>query len=192
MQLSQSALIRLFGASFIAGTLLALFCDVLYMLRLWLLPSNVRYTVPTIQKAIAKRVKKGSVKTPKGLTIAVFFGDLLLCIVGAIALVLVLYWLNNGAFRITAPLCMAVGFMLWYISISKGVRILLQWVAFGIETAFYIFLKPFKLLFAWIVRKYKRNAQKHHLIRLAKARRIYTGKQLQNMGKTVATLLPVD
>ncbi len=192
MRLSQSALLSLFGASFIAGLLLAFFCDVFYMTRLWLMPSNVRYTVPAIQKALTKRGKKGSAKACKGFTIAVFLGDVLLCLVGAIMLILILYWLNNGSFRATAPLCMAAGFGLWHSSISKGVRIALQWFAFGIETMLYTILKPFKLLFAWIARTLKKNAQKRHISRLAKERQTYTKQQLQNIDRTAEMLLSTN
>ncbi len=190
MQLSQSALFQLSCASFLAGFLLALFCDLLYMTRLWLMPSAIRYTAPTIQRLRASRVKKGSCKKRKGLRVAIFFGDVLLCLVSAVTLILLLYWLNNGAFRAAAPLCMAVGFWLWHISISKGVRVTLQWLAFGIEMVIYALLMPVKLLFDAIAKTHKKNAQIRHKTRLAKERRNYTKQELQNIERAAERLLP--
>ena len=88
MQLSQSALFYLSCASFLAGLMLSLLYDVLYSTRIWLMPSPIRYSVPAIQKMRASRAKKGNAKKAKGLPVAVFLGDVLFCIVSALALIL--------------------------------------------------------------------------------------------------------
>ena len=191
MQLSQSALFYLSCASFLAGLLLSLFCDFLYMLRLWLIPYDIRYTVSAIQKLRSSRAKKGKQKKQKGLKVLVFLSDVLFCLVGAITLILLLYWLNNGVFRAAAPLCMAVGFWLWHVSLSKCVRIVLQWLAFGIETVLYTLVMPIKRLFALMARTYKKNAQKRHLKHLAKQRQSYTKQELQSIEKAAERLLPI-
>ena len=192
MQLSQSALFYLSCASFLAGLALSLFYDILCCTRIWLMPSQTRYSVPTIQKMRASRIKKGSAKKAKGLSVAVFFGDILFCIVSALALILLLYWLNNGVFRAAAPLFMAVGFFLWHVSVSKGIRIALQWVAFGIEVVIHTLCIPFKRLFAWIIQRHKRNAQIRHIKRCTKQREVYTKQELQNVAKAAGRLLPID
>ena len=172
--------------------MLSLFYDALYSTRIWLMPSPIRYSVPAIQKMRASRAKKGNAKKAKGLPVAVFLGDVLFCIVSALTLILLLYWLNNGAFRAAAPLFMAAGFFLWRISISKGFRIALQWIAFGIETVIYILCIPIKRLFTWIVQKYKKNAQIRHIKRSAKQREAYTKQELQNIAKTAERLLQIE
>lgn len=191
MQLSQSALFQLSCASFIAGLLLSFFCDILYMARLWLIPSDIRYTVPAIRKRYASRVKKGVPKKRRSLKIAIFLSDVFFCLVSAVTLILLLYWLNNGAFRAAAPFCMAIGFWLCHISISKWVRVTLQWLAFGIETVLYTLLLPIKRLFAWMAKTHKKNAQRRHLAHLSKQRQIYTKQELQNIEKTMGKLLPI-
>ena len=191
MQLSQSALFQLSCASFIAGLLLSFFCDILYMTRLWLIPSDIRYTVPAIQKRHASRVNKRVPKKRRCLKIAIFLSDVLFCLVSAVTLILLLYWLNNGTFRAAAPFCMAIGFWLCHISISKWVRVTLQWLAFGIETVLYTLLLPIKRLFAWMAKTHKKNAQRRHLAHLSKQRQIYTKQELQNIEKAMGKLLPI-
>ena len=193
MQISQSALFRLCCASFLTGLLLALFYDFLYMTRLWLLPPNNRYTVPSIQKRYLPRIKKKK-KAKKGIgfRIALFFGDVLFCFVSALAIILLLSWLNYGAFRAATPLGMALGFGLWRVSVSKGMRIAFQWFAFIIETVVYTLLLPIKRLFALIAKTYQRNAQKRRYKRQAKQRQIYTKQQLQNVEKAAERLFPIN
>ena len=190
MQISQSALFYLCAASFLVGLALALFYDFLYMMRLWLIPSEMRYHVPRIQELRASRIKKGSVKKHKWGSVVLFLQDVLFCLVCAIAVILLLYWLNNGAFRAAAPICMAAAFGLWHISLSKGVRVALEWLAFGIETVIYALLMPIKRLFAFLAGMCKRIAQKRHQKRLANKRKIYTKQTVQNFEKAVQMLLP--
>ena len=190
MQISQSALFYLCAASFLVGLALALLYDFLYMMRLWLIPSEVRYHIPRIQELRASRIKKGSAKKYKWGSVVLFLQDVLFCLVCAITVILLLYWLNNGAFRAAAPICMAVGFWLWHISLSKGVRVALEWLAFGIETVIYALLMPIKRLFAFLAGMCKRIAQKRHQKRLANKRKIYTKQTVQNFEKAVQMLLP--
>ena len=190
MQISQSALFYLCAASFLVGLALALLYDFLYMMRLWLIPSEVRYHIPRIQELRASRIKKGSVKKHKWGSVVLFLQDVLFCLVCAIAVILLLYWLNNGAFRAAAPICMAAAFGLWHISLSKGVRVALEWLAFGFETVIYALLMPIKRLFAFLAGMCKRIAQKRHQKRLANKRKTYTKQTLQNIERAQQTLLP--
>ena len=191
MHLSQSALFWLCCASFFAGILLSFLCDFLYAMRLWLLPSKSRYTILSIQKLRALCIKKRTKENKKGFQIAIFFGDILLCLASALMLVLLLYWLNNGAFRAAAPFCMALGFYLCHISISKGVRLAFQWVVFAIESFIYMLLRPFQRLFAIVLAKFQKNARKRYQKRLTKQRQIYTKQAIQNIEKSVERLLPI-
>ena len=191
MRLSQSAFFQLSLASFIAGLLLSFLYDFLYVTRLWLMPSGIRYTVPTIQRLCGKRIKNRKPKKCTNLRAVIFFQDVLICLVGAITLILLLYWINNGTFRATAPLFLAIGFWLCHSLASKGARIALQWLAFGIETILYTLLMPFKRLFGWAARVCKANAQKRHLSRLAKERQNYTRRELQNIDGAIKKLLSI-
>jgi hypothetical protein len=190
MQIEQSKLFYLLCASFLAGVLLALFYDFLYMTRLWLLPSDKRYTLTAIQKLRKSRVKKKSAKKRIGFQIALFFGDVFFCIIAALTLILLLYWFNDGAFRAVAPLCVAFGFLLFRATASKGVRIVLQWLAFGVETVLYMLLMPFKRLFAWMARAYRRQALKQRQKRLYKQRRTHTKQEIEHIERAAHRLIP--
>ena len=192
MHLSQFALFRLCCASFLAGIFLSLFCDVLATIRIWFTPSQLRYTISKIQRMRAFYVKKKDKKQPKGIKIAVFFEDVFFCLVCAITLILLLFWLNDGAFRAAAPLCMTIGFYLCHITVSKGARIVLQWVTFGIETLLRTLCFPIKKLIVCAIVIYRKSAQRRRAKRLEKQRQIYTYQAIQSIEKTAKKLLPDD
>ena len=192
MRLSQSALFQLCCASFLAGVILSFFYDFLYATRLFLMPSKCRYSVLTIQKLRASRIKEGTKARKKGLRAAVFFCDVLFCLVSAITLVLLLYWLNNGSFRVAAPLCMSLGFYLCRISISRGIRWGFQWMAFGIETFILALCMPIKRLFIAIAAKCQKHAQKRRQKRLSIQRKKYTKQELTSIDKAAQRILPID
>ncbi len=191
MRISQSALFYLCCVSFLVGLLLALLYDFLYMTRLWLMPGNKRYTVMAIQKLRAARIKEGRAKARKGVRIVLFLDDVFFCLVATFAIILVLYWLNNGAFRAAAPLCIVLGFGLFRVTLSKGVRIALQWFAFGVETVLYTLLMPFKRLFAYIAKLCQKSVQRQRQKCLFKQRQAYTKQALQNIERAAQELLPI-
>ena len=192
MRLSQSSLFHLCCASFLAGLCLALFYDLLAISRLYLQPFHSRYSVPKIQKIQASRGKNKKSKPSKGVAIVLFAEDVLFCLVGAVTIILILYWLNNGAFRVIAPLCMSFGFLLWRVSVSKGARAVLQWIAFGIETLFYILLLPIKRLFTRFIGRCRYKTQIRRKKRLAKQRQTYTKLELQHIESAAQRLFPID
>ena len=194
MQFSQPATLRLWCASFVAGLLLALFYDFLYATRLYLLPIDKRYTVAAIQSSRILLSKKETkpIKKTKLFSVVLFFEDFFFCIVSALAGILVLYWLNNGMFRATALLCIAFGFWIWHISISKIIRATFQWFVFGIEVALNTLLVPIKRLLLAIAKKRKERLQKKKEKRLHKRRQEYTKKELQSIDRVAMRLLQMD
>ena len=189
MYLSQTAILVLFAASFLAGVLVAFLGDVFYMLRLPLLPQGNRYTVTAILRAMRKRMEKGCKKPSKWLSVAVFLGDVFLCLTGAIALILILYGFNNGVFRAVAPLSFGAGVAVWHFCFSKWARILLQWFAFGIETFIYMLLWPIRRFFTWVIKFLKASIRKRCMIAWQKQRAHKTSIELQNIDATAQTLL---
>ncbi len=188
MYISQLSLFRLFGASFLAGLALALFYDFLWATQLWFLPPSERYTAESIRKISAKQTKKTVCKKHKRRYVMRFLSDVIFCIVGAITIILLLYCFNNGAFRGAVPLCMVLSFGLWRVTLSKGVRVGLQWIAFGIETVIYTLLLPVKRLVAIIVNRCKKAAQRRQNKRFAKQRKAHTLYVIQNIDKDAAKL----
>lgn len=125
------------------------------------------------------------------MQIAIFLEDVLFCLAGALSLILLLYWFNNGVFRATAPMCMAIGFYLCHISISKVVRKVFQWIVFGAESFICILCLPFKCLYSTIVVSYKRDIENRRQKRKAKKRQVYTKQAFQSIDKAVEQLLPI-
>ena len=191
MQLSQSAILMLFAASFAAGASVAFLADVFYTLRLPLLPQNRRYTVPAIQKVLQKRPQSGNKKGKRGIAVALFMGDVLLCLAGAIALILILYCFNNGVFRAVAPLSFAVGLAVWHFYLAKWACIILEWLAFCIETLIYTLLLPIRCLAALCIKLCQANARKRRAHCQKRQRQIHTDRELQSIDKKAHTLLQI-
>jgi hypothetical protein len=177
------------AASFAAGGFVAFLADAFYVLRLPLMPQHRRYTVPAIQKAVQSRPQTGGAKGRKSIAVALFCTDVLLCLIGAIALILILYCFNNGVFRAVAPLSFAVGVTVWHFYLSKWARILLQWIVFGIETLIYVLLLPIRRIIALCIKLCKANAQKRHKRRQKRQRQIHTDRELQSIDKASQALL---
>lgn len=191
MTISQSLLFRLFCTAFIAGILLSFSYDLLYALRLWLLPQNMRYTLPAIQKIVCKRDQKSTKGKWHAYRVMLFCEDIFFCLIAAFILILLLFWLNNGAFRAMAPLGMIIGFWLCHISFSKVLRAALQWCAFCIETVIYYLLKPLK---TWMgcVRKACINIYRiQHNKHLYQKRQRYTKQERLQIDRAVQVLLPI-
>ena len=192
MYLSQLLLFKLSLASFVTGAVLSLVGDFLYAMQLWLASPSKRYTVPTIQRLHKKLKKSTSIKGKgRSLQIALIAEDILLCLLASVALILLLYWINNGVFRVAAPLFMAAGFWICRISISKYARIVFQWVCFGVETLLHLLWMPFKYFFARIVKRIRKNARKRRMVHLAKARQKRTKQELKDIEKTAKRILPI-
>ncbi len=170
---------------------MAFLSDFLYMTRLCLLPSNKRYTVEAIQRLRSPRIKKRTEKVRKGLATALFFSDVFFCITSALVIILLLYSLNSGAFRAASPLFMTLGFWLFKITLSKSVRAMFQWLAFGIETIINTIVTPIKCLFVWAMGKRNKRLQKQRKKRLFKQRQLYTQHALQRVEQDAETLLPI-
>lgn len=170
--------------------MLSLFYDVLYIIRLLSIPTYCRYTVPKIKVLQASRTSKKTKGKLWIYRISLFFWDILFCLVCAVTLILLLYWLNNGAFRAAAPLCMTLGFGVWHISISKPIRIALQWLLFGIETAIHTLLMPIKRLAKFISKGCSNALKRRRYKHSKKQRQIYTQKELKQIDKAVRKLLP--
>lgn len=193
MQFSQQAILRLWCASFVAGLLLALFYDLLYATRLWLIPIDKRYTVVAIQNRVLQSKKETSPnKKPKFFFVALLCQDVFFCFVGALASILILYWLNSGVFRATTLLSIAFGFWIWHMSFSKIVRAAFQWFVYGIEVALNALLIPIKCLLIAIAKRCKEYLQKKQQKRLHKRRQEYTKLELQSINRAAMRLLPMD
>lgn len=63
-------------------------------------------------------------------TVLRHLGGFLLPVTAAVCLLLLLFALHRGVFRIGAPLCMLLGFALWRICVSASIIRAIAWLAF--------------------------------------------------------------
>ena len=193
MQASQSALLQLYLLSFLSGCVLSFLYDLFYMLRLWLVPPQNRYTLPTVARIYAKRVQAGR-KRGRGVAFRGFrfLGDVLFCLVSALVLILLQYGLNDGVFRASVPLCMAIGFALVRVSLARPFRVLLQYVAFGTEMLWHTLWAPFRFLYRHLKIACQQSITRHRIKKQAKQRKQYTYRQHMNIDKTASAILQIS
>lgn len=192
MPASQSALLQLYLLGFLTGAGLSFLYDLLYMLRLWLLPAKKRYTAPAVARIYAQRVsQKPNREKGRAFRAFLFLGDVFFCLVSALALIFLLYGLNDGVFRVSAPLCMALGFAATRVALSPSFRILLQYAAFGLEMLTRAFLSPVLYFFRRFINLCKKAVLRYRKHKHAKQRKKYTHEKHLNIDKTAAALFPI-
>ena len=110
MEISQRLLCFLFLASFAFGILLGLFYDFLYLLRFFIFHSSGR------ERAAAdlRRVRSGM-----PVRIFLFFEDLIFIFFGGMGLLLLIYLINDGVFRLWGPGGLLAGFYVYRVTVSS-------------------------------------------------------------------------
>ena len=161
MGVSQSALGVLYLYAFFLGVLLGAVYDVLRITRVFLgvhysyrMADRLRNLRLPLLPSCAKR------RESRALGIVVFVEDLLFCLLAGVLLVLLFYEKNHGIFRFPVFLCAGGGFLLYRVTVGRGVMLFSQVIAFGIECAVRYLL--FFLAYPWIrlMRMGKRLLQK--------------------------------
>ncbi len=152
MEISQSALARLFFYAFFTGIILGLFYDVLRLSRVLLgheetpriheLRARIRLPLlPPSQKR----------KTRRHLGILLFLEDFFFCVVSSILIILLFYEWNRGNIRIPALICAAVGFFCYRCTLGRVIVRISDLIAFAIgillQYTFFFLTFPMRLLF---------------------------------------------
>lgn len=110
MEISQRLLCFLFLASFAFGILLGLFYDFLYLLRFFVFhPSGRETTVADLK----------SVRLGMPVRIFLFLEDLIFILCGGTGLLLLVYLINDGVFRLWGPGGMLAGFYVYRVTVSS-------------------------------------------------------------------------
>ena len=110
MEISQRLLCFLFLASFAFGILLGLFYDFLYLLRFFIFQPSGRKTTA----ADLRNVRLGM-----PVRIFLFFEDLIFILCGGTGLLLLVYLINDGVFRLWGPGGMLAGFYVYRVTVSS-------------------------------------------------------------------------
>lgn len=110
MEISQRLLCFLFLASFAFGILLGLFYDFLYLLRFFIFPPSARKTATTDSRNLRLGIP---------VRIFCFFEDLIFILFGGMGLLLLVYLINDGVFRLWGPGGLLAGFYVYRVTVSS-------------------------------------------------------------------------
>lgn len=121
----------------------------------------------------------------------VFFFDLFLMIYSGIGLVKINFSYNDGVFRFFTVFAFLVGFLLYYLTLSRMILFLLELLFFVIKyltvTLFGIFEKPFLIIYNNLVKKIKKKYEKFRLDIEKKHKVVYNVEEIlcndENIGK---------
>ena len=155
MNISQSRLAMLYVGACLLGVLLGLLYDGFRILRIFLgehFSPRANYfhnvKLPLIKMG-TERTKRRAVRA-----IVVFWGDFLFCVISGVALILLLYQLNNGKIRLPVFPLAAAGFVIYRYTLGRPIMLLSETVAFLLEAtlryACFFAIFPWKWIFCKI------------------------------------------
>ena len=119
MEISQRLLCFLFLSSFAFGILWGILYDLLYLVRFFIF--NQTDENATLARSCIPRRKIL-------FRIFLFFGDFLFVLLGGIGLLLLLYLINDGVFRMWGPCGMLAGFYVYRVTVSSLILRICQWL----------------------------------------------------------------
>jgi uncharacterized membrane protein YedE/YeeE len=195
MEISQSALARLYWYALLLGVGLGAFYDALRITRVFL---GVHYSRGTARKLeqidlplLGTRKRR---RESRCLGVVTFFEDLLFCILAGVALILLFYVQNNGKVRFPVFFCAAAGFLLYRATLGRLVMPFLEAIAFGIEVAvryFWLCVSwPIRWITGWICARVRRIWEKTKLAHRKRLRHRYTEAQMCRVGQDAGGMIP--
>lgn len=156
MTLSPYRQLLMLQSALLAGLFLGALWDVLRVLRVVLMAHTppafmaprYRRPLPLLHVGVPFRTERGIHRFWRAGVI--FTGDLLFCLTGAVFSELILFYFNDGAFRLGVPLLLLLGLGLWQWSVSRLTTRLTAWLAYLLGAfllyAWAVLLLPWRLL----------------------------------------------
>ena len=197
MEISQSALACLYLYALLLGVGLGAIYDALRITRVFL---GVHYS-----RKAAKRLEQirlpflgtcGRRHESRLLGVIVFVEDLLFCILAGVAVILLLYEMNNGKIRLPVFFCAAAGFLIWRATLGRAVMLFSEAIAFGIEVAIryicFFVLLPLRTAGKWIAAKIRRTVGRVRDAHRKKIRLGYTAAELRRASQNACGMIPDD
>ena len=195
MEISQSALARLWLYAFLLGVGLGAVYDAFRIFRVFL---GVSYSKRFSERLNSVRLPllppKAHARPWRILPLVVLVQDVLFGIITGVCVAILFYWFNNGIFRTPAILCTAIGFFVYRLTLGRLVMLFSQVIAALIEWFFrYLFFfvtLPFRFLFK---RGCRMVSSVYRRVRLAcqrKARARCTDRFFRQMESNACGLFP--
>lgn len=119
MEISQTLLGLMFVFAVVVGVALGFVYDAFRLTRILLEEAGKKYAAA--RKRQNEKISNGSFSKAICATV-LFLEDVLFFVIVGVALVLVLYYANDGQFRGIAPLGMAAGFFVYYNTVGRILR----------------------------------------------------------------------
>ena len=156
MEISQLALAKMWLYSFWLGGFLGVLHDLFQAAAtfsrtneppLWL-GRRVKLHLPLLRESKCRR--RAHSKCLRQILL-----DLLLCLIGALLLLMLFYQMNNGKFRLAVLLCTVAGFACYRVTLSRVACFVLTWSLFILQAivryAVFFLLFPVRMLW-WLLR----------------------------------------
>ena len=195
MEISQSALARLWLYAFLLGVGLGAVYDAFRIFRVFL---GISYSKHFSERLNAVRLPllppRARTHPSRILPAVVLAQDVLFGILAGVGVVILFYWFNNGILRLPAIFCTVLGFFVYRMTLGRLVMLLSQVIAALIEWFFrYLFFfvtLPFRLLLK-LVRRMVSSVYRHVLLtRQCKARARCTERFFRQIESNACGLLP--
>ncbi len=153
MEISQSALARLFFYAFLTGLLLGAFYDLLRLSRVLL---GREEETPRMQ-ALKARIRlpllppQKEKRAHRHFGILLFLEDFFFCIISGVSIILLFYEWNRGIIRIPALICAVLGFFCYRCTLGRIILRISDLLAFAVGAllryAFFFLTFPVRWLF---------------------------------------------
>lgn len=206
MEVSQVALARLLLYAVLSGGCLGSLYDLFRMTRLLCFGASCSPNTAAYLQSLRLRLpllhpQKRRSEHRRALRFAVFFGDLLFCLIAGSVIVLLFFQFNSGKIRIPALICAAIGFVCYRMTLGRLTAIVFEWVAFLSETALryavFFLLFPFRRTAIALRRRICRIVRMHKSRVEAQARMRFTARETRRLtqhacGMTFGDIAPSD
>ena len=195
MEISQSALARLWLYAFLLGVGLGAVYDALRILRVFLGVSySNRFSQQLKDVHLPLLPPRRATRPSRWLPVVIFVQDVLFGVVGGVGIVILFYWFNNGKIRIPAILCALAGMLVYRVTLGRIVMLFSEVIAAITEWVFrYLFFfvtLPFRFLFKGIRRAVGTVYRKIREKRRFRARMRLTGRSFRQIENNACGLLP--
>lgn len=169
MALSPYRQLLMLCCAFAVGLLLGALWDVLRVLRVVLMAHTppafmaprYRRPLPLLGVSVPFRTEAGVHRLWRGAV--TLLCDLLFCLAGAVAAELLLFYFNDGVFRLGVPLLLLLGLLLWQWSVSRLTVRVAAWLAY-LLCALLLYLRA-ALLLPWRLLRWAILRPAHRLLR---------------------------
>ena len=197
MIISQTQLAMLYVSACLLGAALGLLYDGFRILRVFL-GERFSQAGNRFQNVKLPLITMGGnrKKHRKILSVVVFLEDFLFCVLAGIAIVLLVYQLNNGKIRLLIFPLAAVGFVVYRHTVGRIVMLFSETAAFlleaGVRYVCFFLLFPWKWAISRLIGVIKKAVNKHRALRQKRDRIRYTRQCMENVEQTVYRTLIKD